>query len=1235
MMRFSRQGQSTLAAVLLPLFVAPGFLAAAIPNTAVVTAGNAPGVSTAMCVSAVDTVGSALLSNLVSVSSANADAVTAYECVDLVCPVAAGSLGFVNRGYASATNVASATFGQRACANVLASDFGDAPASYGTAAASAGPYHFVGPALRIGAATDVDADGVPTSGADGDGADEDGVAFSVPIDGNANTNSVQAVVTGSNTTGSPAMLCGYLDGGGTGLVDGAFTSSVTYSPGLVGLDDPVVGAGNEEVCIQIPVAGTTSVVLGGGSNPASASCDGGATFMCTLRWQADYPASTTAYARFRLTTDPTFFSPGGPSPLGEAADGEVEDHRLDLNPTRATVTDFDAKLVSVQELRNTPAFASLVDGLAGSRLVTLVQWQTAAEQGTSGFDLEREFPEGGWEKLNTDVLPGLMVSRQGGQYVWLDLSGDSGERSYRLAEHEVWGSTLHHGPWKVTLEDPKGLSKRSEASSVAPLPSEQSSHQLEWWAWTQRGNERFASRGRSPRPPATGRVTQRADAQRSARAELLRDRLADSPSLIEYSSDGGSGSSQSSASRSRGRAALGARFRTEKPGLYAASLAGVSQALNLTETEALELMKRRQLALSMGGEPIPYSFDGETIEFVGYPYSGLDTDQNVYQLRLGSATHIERGRNNRPRGVSKPLAGVAQDQFVDTTTAENDVWLLPWANREEGSDPWYWGFTYAPSQPSATFDVQLATPARTGSLSLDVHVRGASNVGPGSDHTIWFEVNGNRISRDFTWDGFGIQRFGARFDQSLLDGLDSFELTVNSLATGGADYSFVLVDKVEVEYARRLEAKEGSLWLDGVGGLIGVGGFESDDLKVLELSSDRSVVERTDFSVSVDGLGGWQANFFANPQREYLVASRRLAPVIETDVPVGLSRRLQAEYLIIAPESLAVGAETLARFRSRRFHTEIVWLQDIYDEFSHGRTDSAAIQAFLRQQARYPATRPEYVVLLGRGTHDHRDRLGYGESLIPLRLASTPFGLYSSDIRYADVDGDHRPEYALGRIPAVTVDEVLAYVQKLADFEEGRGRGRGVAAVVADNPDTAGNFHENGEQVVDALSTYGYSSVPLFHPDQAVHDDLLTGWEGGQWSLIAYSGHGAPTQLGSENFLDTEDAAVFTENAGTPIFTAWTCAAGDSTAPGLLGLSDTLVLSEQGGALASVSPAGLSLDAPAHLLSLEFLRSLVAASSSIGRAYVDAHSAGEELGVPDWMLDIYLVSGDPAVVLPK
>jgi hypothetical protein len=172
---------------------------------------------------------------------------------------------------------------------LMAVDFGDAPASYGTLLAGDGARHTVVDGLRLGQRLDGEADGQPTAAADGDdlnppnpggtGDDEDGVFFFEfgafdpgPVIGKGAATRMTVTPT------APGVIDAFVDYNR----DGDFT-------------DP-----GEKVVDSVAVAGTHTFFVRAPANAAAGD----------------------SYVRVR------FSSAGGLGPTGPAEDGEVEDHRV-------------------------------------------------------------------------------------------------------------------------------------------------------------------------------------------------------------------------------------------------------------------------------------------------------------------------------------------------------------------------------------------------------------------------------------------------------------------------------------------------------------------------------------------------------------------------------------------------------------------------------------------------------------------------------------------------------------------------------------------------------------------------------------------------------------------------------------------------------------------------------------------------------------------------------------------
>ncbi len=214
-------------------------------------------------------------------------------------------------------------------------DLGDAPqigTSYGGAvhnileAADGTPLLYLG---TVG--PDDENDSQPTPAANGDdndgNDDEDGVVLSY------SAGKITAMVTVTNNTGNAARVCGYLDGG-VGAAGGTLNVNGAFERGAI------VGS-LEERCFEV------------------AANSGSATEMVSWYFPAPTSVNTTTYARFRVSTDADFLSNRSPSPTGALTDGEVEDYQVVVNPTSATISDFDATMEGVDgfisELSNSGA----------------------------------------------------------------------------------------------------------------------------------------------------------------------------------------------------------------------------------------------------------------------------------------------------------------------------------------------------------------------------------------------------------------------------------------------------------------------------------------------------------------------------------------------------------------------------------------------------------------------------------------------------------------------------------------------------------------------------------------------------------------------------------------------------------------------------------------------------------------------------------------------------------------
>jgi hypothetical protein len=137
-------------------------------------------------------------------------------------------------------------------------------------------------------------------------------------------------------------------------------------------------------------------------------------------------------------------------------------------------------------------------------------------------------------------------------------------------------------------------------------------------------------------------------------------------------------------------------------------------------------------------------------------------------------------------------------------------------------------------------------------------------------------------------------------------------------------------------------------------------------------------------------------------------------------------------------------------------------------EFGHGEARPEALGEFLRY-ANHEWAEPQlrYVVLLGDGTYDYKNYLGAPETnqVLP-QWEKTTWMWTASDPSYARVnEEDILPDIAIGRIPASTGEEARVMVEKTVAYESSSWSLADAVVLVADNPDKAGNFERDAEEL--------------------------------------------------------------------------------------------------------------------------------------------------------------------------
>jgi hypothetical protein len=344
----------------------------------------------------------------------------------------------------------------------------------------------------------------------------------------------------------------------------------------------------------------------------------------------------------------------------------------------------------------------------------------------------------------------------------------------------------------------------------------------------------------------------------------------------------------------------------------------------------------------------------------------------------------------------------------------------------------------------------------------------------------------------------------------------------------------------------------------------------------------------------------------------------------------------QADYLLVAPRDFMDAAQPLLeRRQSEGLATLAVPFEEIAEVFGGGQPSAQAIRDFIAfAYHSWSRPSPRYVLLLGDATDDpqHFVKTSFASPL-PSPWTKTSYLWTVSDPSLAAVNGtDILPDLAIGRIPATTPAEAETLVAKLLAWEDSGQDLGGTAVLVADDPDVAGDFEADVEDIhASFLSTRPTSVLKFRELGLGMRPAILAAFDDGA-SLMSYVGHGGPAVWATENILNSWDTPSLQTQSRQPLLLTMNCLNGYFVAPNFDSLSEALLKAEGRGAIAAFSPSGLSLDGPAHQYHRAVMAEITALSHErLGDAILAAQRTYAQSGVFPELLSVYHLLGDPAM----
>jgi hypothetical protein len=283
----------------------------------------------------------------------------------------------------------------------------------------------------------------------------------------------------------------------------------------------------------------------------------------------------------------------------------------------------------------------------------------------------------------------------------------------------------------------------------------------------------------------------------------------------------------------------------------------------------------------------------------------------------------------------------------------------------------------------------------------------------------------------------------------------------------------------------------------------------------------------------------------------------------------------EIDYAIITPSFLSAQAEKLADFHRSysNLNVKVITLESIYQEFSSGKQDIAAIRnciKYIYDNPKNSTRKIKYLNLFGDASFDYKNRTANNTNIVPIYHAinSNTIGesSYASDDFYGLMDANEGNisgffggiDIAVGRMLVNDVQQAEEMINKVIEYHDLKsfGNWRNNFVVIADDSDENSDVSLQSNQNVLAnevtaqkpfinatkilLDSYEQESTAggFRYPKAKV--DLFNAFEKGAL-VFNYLGHGGEDGLSAERLWDKIDGQNLSNQYKYPLFITITC----------------------------------------------------------------------------------------------
>lgn len=272
------------------------------------------------------------------------------------------------------------------------------------------------------------------------------------------------------------------------------------------------------------------------------------------------------------------------------------------------------------------------------------------------------------------------------------------------------------------------------------------------------------------------------------------------------------------------------------------------------------------------------------------------------------------------------------------------------------------------------------------------------------------------------------------------------------------------------------------------------------------------------------------------------------------------------DFIIISHPDFISASEDLAEFHRQKDNMRVlvVTIDEVYNEFSSGKRDVAAIRNMARMfhERKTASDSLRYILLMGDGSFNNRSTDSKIPNFIPTYQSAWSEDEHSfiSDDFFVMLDEDEGEAYGtldigIGRIPCRTIDEAKLVVTKTINYSDSRSIGdwRNVVTFIADDEDYNQYMRQTELLIAQIKNKYtGFYTEKIYFDSYTqietasgpkypeVTEAIKNSVEDGTL-ILNYIGHANERGLAKEGVLGISDISSWSNQNKLPVFVTATC----------------------------------------------------------------------------------------------